>query len=276
MVTPPTIRPVARRLIVVVLALVFLVPVAASQAQPRQSKVPGKTFAAYEFGWYPISYVDHFVGRLPRYWDVSGNTRGAADVRTQNGMLFMQSGWHGSTAVTLRHHTHDRGRWEIRMKAGRVMSDYRRGRPNFTAVAELVPAGSRKQHCGARNIALASFRPTASRAHFYARTLPSHAFTWVKHRMNLTDDYWHTYAVEVTPRRISWFVDGRVQATERRQAALSGVPLTLRLELQGDGRATMNPTQIQVDTVRYFTLKSPDSKSVKAPAPVASTYRGAC
>jgi hypothetical protein len=276
MVTPRTIRRVSRRLIVSALALALLVPAAASLAQPDQSTVPGKTFAAYRYGWYPLSYKYEFNGPLPRPWVVSGNTSGLADVRTQHGMLFMQSGRHGTTEVTLRRYAHARGRWEIRLKAGRVLRDYDPSRPNFTALAELIPAGTEKQHCGARDIAFASFRPTATQAQFYARGLPDHAYTWVKTGMNLSDGYWHTYAAEVTPRRISWFVDGRVRATERRPDALSGVPLTLRLALVPDGNQAMNPTQLQVDTVRYFTLKSPDRLSTRAPAPVATTYAGAC
>jgi hypothetical protein len=94
--------------------------------------------------------------------------------------------------------------------------------------------------------------------------------------MDLSNNYWHTWAVEVTPTRISWFVDGRVERTETRPAALSGVPLTLRLELTAVPGEEMNLSRLQVDTVRYFTLKSPDRKSVDAPATTLRTYADAC
>ena len=42
--------------------------------------------------------------------------------------------------------------------------------------------------------------------------------------MNLGNDRWHTFAVEVTKSHISWFVDAHVINTERRAEALSGGP----------------------------------------------------
>lgn len=265
-----TVRRFSGRLVAVAAALLLVLPVGAAQAQ-QDGSMPGKKFAAYEYGWYPVSHVDHFRGHLPRYWEPHG-TRGAAYVRTQHGMLTVMSRRHGSTGATLRHHAHDRGRWEIRMRARR----YEAGHANYTAAAELIPAGGRAQHCGARNVALASYHPTGSKARFYTRTLPNRSFTKVKRRINLSNDYWHTFAVEVTPRRISWFVDGQVRATERRPAALSGIPLTLRLQLTAKHGKTMNRSRLQVDTVRYFSLKSPNKKSVAAPQPVRHRYAGAC
>jgi len=268
-----TLRRSARTSALVVTVAVLLLPLGASQAQPDRSTVPGKKFAAYEYGWYPISHVDHFKRRLPRYYDTHGTAGAVADVRTQNGMFTIMSDRRGSTGATLRRHAHDRGRWEIRLRGKRIET----GHADFTVVAELIPAGkSTAQHCGARNVGFASFRPTSSRARFYSRTLPNNAFTKTRRRMNLSNDYWHTYGVEVTPRRISWFVDGRVRATERRAAALSGVPLALRLQLKAIPNTTMNLSRLQVDTVRYFSLKSPNKKSIRAPRLERRTYTGAC
>jgi hypothetical protein len=39
---------------------------------------------------------------------------------------------------------------------------------------------------------------------------------------------------------------------------------------------TMNLSRLQVDTVGYFSLKSPNKKSVRAPRLQRRTYHGAC
>ena len=38
---------------------------------------------------------------------------------------------------------------------------------------ELVPAAGRPQNCGARDVALESYRLGTNRAHFYIRNLPN-------------------------------------------------------------------------------------------------------
>ena len=76
---------------------------------------PGKTFAAYEFGWYPIDFVDHFVDPLGDAWEVDG----PGSVQTQNGMLTIVSSGDATTGATLRGEAHASGRWEIRLRARR-------------------------------------------------------------------------------------------------------------------------------------------------------------
>jgi hypothetical protein len=249
--------------------MLLVLPLGASQAQSGEIPLTGKKFAAYEFGWYPIEFVDHFLAdRVSDHWEVSG--RGS--VRHLYGMLTILSEGNASIGATLRGETHDRGRWEIRLRAMRFETRY----TDFTVAAELIPAGSQSDDCGARNIALASYRPEAHHARFYIRNLPDESFGKQKRSMNLSNNYWHTYGVEVTPKRISWFVDGKVRATERRPDALSGVPLAFRLQLQAVPGATMNQSRLQVDTVRYFTLHSPNDLPVRAPQPTEGTYAGAC
>jgi hypothetical protein len=264
-----------RFLVALAAAVVLLLPLTASQAQPDQSTVPGKKFAAYEYWWYPINFVDHFDDPLNRRRWVK---RGVGVARTQNGMLTLEStedGQGGSIGVTLRGHNRDRGRWEIRLRGRRVRGQT--SETNYTVAAELIPARGMAYHCGARNIGFANFHPGVdTAARFHIRTLPDNKFTTFKGKMNLADDYWHTYAVEVTPKRIAWFTDGVARAVENRPAALSGIPLTLRLQLQAVPNETMNWTRLQVDTVRYFTLKTPNKKPVRGGEPVLGTYADAC
>ena len=242
---------------------------AGAQARVDRATVEGKTFAAYEYWWYPIDFVDHFIDPLSSQWEVEGN----GDARTQHGMLTLMSSRQGSIGVTLRGHDRARGRWEIRLRGNR----FEAGHSNFTVAAELIPADTGVQHCGAQNIGFASFRPAVDTSTgFHIRTLPDLQFTSVQQQMNLTNNYWHTYAVQVSSKRIAWFVDGVARAVENRPEALSGIPLTLRLQLQAVPDKTMNLSRLQVDTVRYFTLKTPSKKPVRGGLPEAGTYADAC
>ena len=258
-----------RCLVALAAVAALVLPSQAGLAQVDQATVEGKTFAAYEYWWYPIDFVDHFIDPLSSQWEVKGN--GIA--RTQHGMLTLMSRRRGTIGVTLRGHDRDRGRWEIRLRGNR----FETGHTDYTVAAELIPADSTAQHCGAQNIGFADFRPAVDHiASFHIRTLPDHQFTSVKQRMNLTNNYWHTYGVQVTPKRIAWFVDGVARAVENRPEAISGIPLTLRLQLQPVPGETMNRSRLQVDTVRYFTLKTPSKKPVRGGLPETGTYADAC
>ena len=80
---PPASRRVPTRTLVLLVATLLALPLGASQAQTDEAEIPGKTFAAYEFGWYPIHFVDHFVDPLGDAWEVDG----PGSVQTQNGMI---------------------------------------------------------------------------------------------------------------------------------------------------------------------------------------------
>ena len=208
-VTAPRRPSRAARTLALLACVLLALPLGASRAgTATRREIPGKTFAAYEFGWYPIAFVDHFVDPLGDAWEVEG----PGSVQTQNGMLTIVSSGDETTGATLRGESHATGRWEIRLRARR----YEALHTDFTVAAELVPAGNQGYDCGARNIGFASFRPTGHRARLHIRNLPDRSFGRQLRAMNLRNDYWHTYGVEVTPNRISWFVDGDVRATERR------------------------------------------------------------
>jgi hypothetical protein len=230
--------------------------------------VPGPIHAGNTYGWYPVAHRHEFVGPLGSEW----RTRG--DVRTQNGMLTLLSGRHGNVSATLRGAGHDRGRWEIRWR-GR---QYGGGHTAYRLQTALVPVAVSARRCGAQDITFEDQRAGRNRVRFSAHTLPDLSFqTAVRPRgQSFTGDHWHTFAVEVTPKRISWFVDARVVATETRPAALSGVPLTVRFRLAATTGATMNPARMQMDWLRYWTLRKPDSRSVRAPSLHQAVNRDAC
>jgi hypothetical protein len=67
-----------------------------------------------------------------------------------------------------------------------------------------------------------------------------------------------------------------VLATERRSAALSGVPFTVRFMMKAEPGARMNKSRMQMDWLRYFTLQKPNRRSVAAPQARQGTYADAC
>ena len=107
------------------------------------------------------------------------------------------------------------------------------------------------------------------------RSRPDHRYFTHK-RIGLHDDQWHTFAVEVTHKRISWFVDAHVISSEKRKDALTGVPFAVKFTMQGVGHARMNRSRMQMDWLRYWTLQRPDKKSTRAPSLESGTFRNHC
>ena len=94
--------------------------------------------------------------------------------------------------------------------------------------------------------------------------------------LGLTNNQFHTYAIEVTPDHISWFVDTKVIRTERRSAARTGATYNARFRLVGSPGHKMIPGRMQMDWVRYYTLDRPNAKPITAPQLTERTYAGAC
>lgn len=231
---------------------------------------PGPVHAGNTFGWYQHGvFRQEFVGPKPGFWKQTG--RGV--VRTQNGMLTLMSTRKGSVSAKLDLPGHTYGRWEIRMRARRMETV--KGGSNFKVVTELVPGGTRDQHCGGRDIGLENFTLGTNTVKSYVHTLPNNSFRGFKGR-HLRNDRWHTYGVEVAKDHISWFVDAHVVHTERRDAALDPVPRQLKFELRALRGKTMHPSRMQMDWMRYWTMRAPNERSVKAPAFELSKYNGAC
>lgn len=234
----------------------------------EHARPPGPVNAQTTYDWGKPQWQDDFVGPRKEIWQVRARH---GNVRNQHGMLTLNTGTSGSVSATLKGSGHETGRWEIRLRS----RQYETGHTPYRVRTELIPAGTRDQHCGARNVALESYRLGGSRAHLYIRNLPDRSFN-ARTGMNLGNDRWHTFAVEVTPQHISWFVDAHVLVTERREAALSGVPFTVRFTMAGVPGARMDRGRMQMDWLRYFTLRKPNSRSIDAPQATRSTYADAC
>lgn len=230
---------------------------------------PGPVHAGNTFGWWKsLIYREEFHGMLPKYWTVEGD----GVVQHQNGMLTLNTTDQGSVSATLDREGSTTGRWEVRLRSRR----YGTADANFRVLTELVPADPEAHHCGAQNIALNSYRIGRSNVNFHIRTLPDKEFRGRVRGMDLRKDEWHTYGVEVKPRRISWFVDAHVVRTERRRGALSGVPLTVRFTMEARRGQTMNKSRMQMDWLRHWSADPRPTKSVAARRTVRRTYGAAC
>ena len=224
------------------------------------------TNAAKVFRWGLSAWEDEFIKPLSKQWRTSHEKR----VRNQVGMLTLDASRRsGSVWATVPGHGRKLGRWEARVRSEQNGGGGRK----YRVLWELIPAG--KYACGSKNLEVSSYKVGDGRAKMQIRTPKGVKFSAGKRR-NLADNVWHTYAVEVTRKRISWFVDTKVVRTERRDAALTGTTYQVRFRLAAVKGQRMNPTRMQMDWVRYYTLERPNAKSVKAPSTNRGAFKAGC
>jgi hypothetical protein len=278
MTSPLVARPRRARVAALATALLAtaLSPLAAAgpASADHAGAEPGPVHAGNTYGWWDkgVSWREEFEqpysGPTGSQWRASGS----GEVVHQNGMLTLNTTTSGSLSARLGFEGSEVGRWETRLRS----RQYGRGGGRYKVVAALVPAGDRDQHCGAQDIALESYRIGSSKVNLYARSLPDVAWRGSRDGMDLGRDRWHTYAVEVTRDRISWFVDAHVVQTERRPEVWSGVPLVPQFTMQAAPGRAMNVSRMQMDWIRHWSLEAPDDLSVDAPPTRPGRYGKAC
>ncbi len=235
----------------------------ARDAAPVSASRP--TNAAKVFRWGNATWKDEFREPLSSQWLVEP----AGLVRNQHGMLTLDSADSGGeVTATLAGPAKQYGRWEARVR-GR---SYGRGTP-FRVVWELVASDG--SSCGARDIVLSDYTLGRNVATMHLRNLPDVDFLKRK-VLPLKGNEFHTFAVEVTPDRISWFVDTEVMMTERRSEARTGATYVPRFRLVATPGATMRRGRMQMDWARYYTLERRNARSIEAPPAQQTTYAGAC
>jgi hypothetical protein len=269
--------PVFRRMAVGAAALMVTSVLAAAPAEANHAgPQPGPVNASTTYGWYPLAWkYDWYADKAyMRPWRPSSTGTGYAF--TDWGLMVLDSSVdrflepsRGSVALILNRRGVRYGRWELRLRAPVWYDDGR----NYRVLAALVPRDPAKRRCNAHTIALAAFIAGGSQVNVFARNA-GRQWTFSKPHMRLDRESWHTYGVEVTRRRISWFIDAHVVSTLRTPRATSDLRLTPRLVLRGVPGARMDRARIGVDWIRHFTLKSPNRLPVRAPAPTVRTYRG--
>jgi hypothetical protein len=158
----------------------------------------------------------------------------------------------GTTRATLQGNAATVGRWEASM---RMRSAFERGGRRYNISAELVPANAADYDCGSHNIQIASISPFSNQVRFGVR---SPQFRWNGTATAATTPQERPYAVavEVSNRHITWFLNSAPVGSVTASAALSGLPMTLRLSLEGDGRAEMDQADLISDWQRGFPIST--------------------
>jgi hypothetical protein len=231
-------------------------------------QAPGPIHAGNVFGWYGhhgLVYDETFVGPLAKRWKTQGK-----GVRNQHGMLTLNTGRQGLVTAQLMRPGRAYGRWETRMR----QREYGNG-AHYKVLAELVPVTQAGEGCGEQNVALTKFTMGGDKVNWYVRSRPSDLYQASLPR-GLGQDQWHTYAVEVTKKRISWFVDAHVIRSERRPDALTGRKFQVRFSMVPTKGKKMAKARMQMDWLRYWNLHSANKLSVKAPAAKRTTYTQSC
>lgn len=224
-----------------------------STASQRYGWAPSLFDFAWEFGESLTSPAHRGTNRKGWWLDHSD---GGGRVGKHNGGLMLDSkrdndagpGDFGTTSATLRGLPKAYGRWETRL---RIKSDESNAR-DYRVLVELVPDKLAKENCGARNITVAQVAPHANKVLVGVNAV-NKKWTRTVSRVAINNQS-IAFAVEVSKRHITWFMEGRPIATVRSRAAVSDVPMTLRLSLVGKGRQEMNHTQVISDWERGFTL----------------------
>ena len=238
----------------------------ASTLPAAESVVPtSPTNAGKIFQWGLSDWEDEFIDPLSsESWTVSHDDR----VRNQNGMLTLEgTPTTGRVTATVSTHARRYGRWEARVRSN-VEHD---GGTPYRVVWELIPA---RRTCG-DGITLATYTVGDDAADMDIRGRSGAAFT-ESIETDLDDYAWHTYAVEVTPDHISWFVDTKVMMTERRPEALAGNPFRMQFRLEPVHGKRMDSTRMQMDWVRYYTMDRPNALPIEAPRARIQEFTTAC
>ena len=243
------------------------------------SKAHGWARPLWDFAW---EYGESLTSKPVRGSDPSGwwsdASNGSGRAAKHNGGLMLDSqreshgpGDHGTTSATLRGNPMKYGRWETKLRLKSPENNAR----DYRVRVELVPDRPGDYHCGAQNITVADIAAHGPHITVGARAMRGARKWTYRKRIGSLNGTSAAFAVEVTKRHISWFVNGRVIATLRSEAAVSDVPLTLRLSLVGDGQEEMNRTAAISDWQRAFSLTR--GKQTTSGHPLRQgTYAGGC
>jgi len=256
-------------------------PAASSTAQTAARKAkaqPGPVNAANTFKWGPMAERWEWeAGESTDPWQIYADGTGRSSIYMA--MLALESGMQGGQMVsngtvkaTLHNAGHTYGRWEARVRGPIFQS----GNADYTMGLNLVPTcATAATPCTAPSVNLGTWTGYQS-----ATTIGvcKGSTVWSTSRsLARNRDNWHTLGVEITPKRIVWFIDAKVAAVLKNRSAVPGVPLVPQMVLQGKpGGARMNRTKLTADWIRYYTLKQKDKGRIRGAAPAAHTVTGTC
>ena len=226
------------------------------------------TNAAKVFRWGSHKWGDDFITRSinRKRWKSDHPQR----IGHKGGMLTIKAGGSLRSITTWAAKSAAYGRWEARV---RIHERPASTGEQYQATWMLQPAGGHR--CHGSEVTMATYQAGDDRVRGWVRTPDNNEFGFSR-ATNLSSLAWHTYAVEITPKRISWFSDTKVLRTEKRPEALAGVKYRPQFLMTGPAGEQMRETWLQMDWVRFYSLQRPNARSVKAPAMARGTYAGTC
>ena len=227
---------------------------------------------AWEFGESLTSRP--YRGTVRQGWWLDASD-GSGRASKHNGGLMLDSqmnsfgpGDHGTTSATLHDNARKYGRWETKIRLKSPETNAR----DYRVKVELVPERQPDSKCDV--ITVADLAAHGSSVNVGVKTRGGRQWTYRRPLGSLLGPS-ATFAVEVSKGHISWFVNGRVTATVRSTAAVSDVPMTMRLSLVGDGQREMNRTKAIFDWQRGHSLDG-GRLNKSGHAMRRGTYSGGC
>ncbi len=273
--------------------------VAPATAAPGRAEAPasvartgdGIVTASHTYGWrmmqwdFAWEFGESLDSAPYRGADITGGrwvdeSNGTGRAAKHGGGVEFESGWYrnrvespdfGTTMLTLQGKSDRLGRWEIKERSQVRESKW----GSYRFIIELIPADPADYDCGAHNLTIGQINPGSSGSVEVGVNAGNTSWRRTLTGYQRREKEPRTYAVQVTGRRITWFINGHAVASLGARAAIPQVPMTARLRLVGDGEKEMNSTDVQIDWVRNFDLtrgtRPPLAKSL-----VKGTHGGAC
>jgi beta-glucanase (GH16 family) len=233
----------------------------------------GVASAAAAFGWGTPTWADEFDGNAPdarwSLYDSPGHDgnglRRPSQVTEADGALTQAGTADAVSAGMVRQGGAARyGRWEVRARAdGRGAGS----RP-YHAVIALIPATG-PYASGERDVDFAEADLGSGEVNLFVH-YPRNTQDYLAIPLDLAG--WHTFAVEVAPDHVTWFVDGAVRATITRRAAIPTTPMSLNVQLDAYRPADLVPGRLQVDWARYYPLPPTGAPVLPGPTPTQGVY----
>ena len=167
-----------------------------------------------------------------------------------DGRLRARSGVKGSVWSTLQGNAYKRGRWEVRGSTTPLPGGSNRA---YRVRYELVPEGTLAK-CAPSGIVIAETTKAGAPLRFGVRNAAG--TTWARQVRLANTPGADSFAVQVTKKHITWFLNGKPVGTVRAKAALPKGPLTMRISMVDNNGAEMKSTKSTVDWARAFPLNA--------------------
>lgn len=163
----------------------------------------------------------------------------------------------GTTTLTLRDKPDSRGRWETRERTRLFPDQDAPGGAPYDFVVELVPADPAIDPCTVPTITIARAPVGGAHGDEVQVGVRRGSTTWTRTLGGYGRDpkEGRLYGVQITGRRITWFINGTAVASLAAPAAIPTVPLTMRMSMEGQQNAEMKKSYVLIDWVRHYNLR---------------------